>query len=141
MEPYPQKQLLFAIPDVEMGRIAIQYQETDWAFLNRFLSGMADPNSRYLRNRFGQELMLCPEYVRLSCGGETSQVTVLDSGRIDIVAQDKVMVGARETIYLHAEEDVFFRMANKFEADSTDGGQLICYEDKVCMNGTKVRHD
>ena len=39
MEPYPSKQLLFSIPDVEMGRIAIQYQETDWAFLNRLLSG------------------------------------------------------------------------------------------------------
>jgi hypothetical protein len=102
---------------------------------------MADPNSRYLRNRFGQELMLCPEYARLSCGGETSQVTVLDSGRIDIVARDKVTVEAQETIYLHAEEDVSFRMANKFEADSTDGGQLICYEDKVYMNGTKVRQD
>lgn len=102
---------------------------------------MADPNSRYLRNRFGQELMLCPEYVRLSCDGEASQVTVLDSGRIDIAAQDKVTVEAQEAIYLHAEESVFFRMTNKFEADSTDGGQLICFEDKVCMNGTKVRHD
>ncbi len=39
MEPYPQKQLLFSIPDVELGRIAVQYQETDWAFLNRLLSG------------------------------------------------------------------------------------------------------
>lgn len=39
MEPYRQQShVFFAIPDEELGQIMVQYQETDWAFLNRILS-------------------------------------------------------------------------------------------------------
>lgn len=39
MEPYKeQSKVLFSIPDEELGQILVQYQETDWAFLNRILS-------------------------------------------------------------------------------------------------------
>ena len=39
MESYKQQsQILFAIPDKTIGQIMVQYQETDWAFLNRILS-------------------------------------------------------------------------------------------------------
>lgn len=38
LEPYPQSQILFSIENKELGQIAVQYQETDWAFLNRVLS-------------------------------------------------------------------------------------------------------
>lgn len=39
MEPYQeQSKVLFSIPDEELGQIMVQYQETDWAFLNRILS-------------------------------------------------------------------------------------------------------
>ncbi|MDE7319838.1 MAG: phage late control D family protein [Lachnospiraceae bacterium] len=37
-EGYPDSQVLFAIPDEPMERIAVQYQETDWAFLKRQLA-------------------------------------------------------------------------------------------------------
>lgn len=32
LEPYPQSQILFSIEDKELEQIAVQYQETDWAF-------------------------------------------------------------------------------------------------------------
>ena len=39
MENYmEQGKILFSIPDEELGQIMVQYQETDWAFLNRILS-------------------------------------------------------------------------------------------------------
>lgn len=39
MEPYQaQSTVLFSIPDEELGQIMVQYQETDWTFLNRILS-------------------------------------------------------------------------------------------------------
>lgn len=38
LESYWGSQILFSIPDEALGRIAVQYQETDWAFLNRILS-------------------------------------------------------------------------------------------------------
>ncbi len=39
MEPYQeQSKVLLSIPDEELGQIMVQYQETDWAFLNRILS-------------------------------------------------------------------------------------------------------
>lgn len=39
IEPYwPFGQILASIPEEELGQIAVQYQETDWAFLNRMLS-------------------------------------------------------------------------------------------------------
>lgn len=39
MEPYEElSKVLFSIPDEELGQILVQYQETDWAFLNRVLS-------------------------------------------------------------------------------------------------------
>lgn len=39
MELYgEQRSVLISIPDEELGQIVVQYQETDWAFLNRILS-------------------------------------------------------------------------------------------------------
>lgn len=39
MKPYKkQSEILFSIPNEEYGQIMVQYQETDWAFLNRILS-------------------------------------------------------------------------------------------------------
>ncbi|GFH95633.1 hypothetical protein IMSAGC003_02184 [Lachnospiraceae bacterium] len=38
LEPYPQSQILFSIEDTKLDQIVVQYQETDWAFLNRILS-------------------------------------------------------------------------------------------------------
>lgn len=39
IEPYwPFAQILASIPEEELGHIVVQYQETDWAFLNRILS-------------------------------------------------------------------------------------------------------
>lgn len=38
MESYCQSQVLFSIPDRTLNQIMVQYQETDWAFLNRLLS-------------------------------------------------------------------------------------------------------
>lgn len=38
MEPYLQSQILFSIEDKELNQIVVQYQETDWEFLNRILS-------------------------------------------------------------------------------------------------------
>lgn len=38
LEPYPQSQMLFSIEDRALKQILVQYQETDWQFLNRVLS-------------------------------------------------------------------------------------------------------
>ncbi len=38
LESYPQSHILFSIEDRELEQIMVQYQETDWAFLNRVLS-------------------------------------------------------------------------------------------------------
>lgn len=38
MEPYSQSKALFSIEDSELKQIMVQYQETDWEFLNRVLS-------------------------------------------------------------------------------------------------------
>lgn len=39
MESYPGSQARIAVPDEPLGRIAVQYQETDWEFIKRVLSG------------------------------------------------------------------------------------------------------
>lgn len=39
MEAYPGSQVRIAVPDEPSGRIAVQYQETDWEFIKRVLSG------------------------------------------------------------------------------------------------------
>ena len=38
LEPYPGVELLISIPDGPVGQIMMQYQETSWEFLKRFLS-------------------------------------------------------------------------------------------------------
>ena len=38
LEPYPGVELLISIPDGPVGQIMMQYQETGWEFLKRFLS-------------------------------------------------------------------------------------------------------
>lgn len=40
---YPGAEILFSIPDVPIGEIAVQYRETDWQFLKRMLSMVHAP--------------------------------------------------------------------------------------------------
>lgn len=42
LEPYPGSGAIISIPDVPINRIYLQYQETTWDFLKRFLSGYGD---------------------------------------------------------------------------------------------------
>ncbi len=42
LEPYPESGAIISIPDVPINRIYLQYQETTWDFLKRFLSGYGD---------------------------------------------------------------------------------------------------
>ncbi|MCI9047230.1 MAG: hypothetical protein HFG71_08135 [Hungatella sp.] len=42
LEPYPESGAIISIPDVPINRIYLQYQETTWDFLKRFLSSYGD---------------------------------------------------------------------------------------------------
>lgn len=58
IEPYLVSQVLLSIPDTRLGRIYLQYQETTWEFLKRFLSGYGaclypDSASQGIRMRAG----------------------------------------------------------------------------------------
>ena len=102
---------------------------------------MSDPNSRYLRTRSGQELALAPDYIRLSCGGGVSAVTVQSDGKVKIQAQSIVKAFAQEEILLHAEENMTVHVSEQFVIHSLSGGQIVSCEGNVVLQGTEVKFD
>ena len=102
---------------------------------------MKDPNSRYLRTKAGQELVLSPEHIRLSCAGDTSAITIKNDGKVTIEAQAEVTVEAEETLTLHAEEELNIHVSEGYLIQSLDGGQIISMEGNVMLRGTEVNYD
>ena len=101
---------------------------------------MQDPNSRYLRTRFGQELALNPNEASLSCGGQ-SGIRILTDGSLTIYAKESVCVQAKEKITLHAEENLTIHVKEQFQMQSMQGGQLASMEGKMLIRGTEVKLD
>lgn len=102
---------------------------------------MSDPNSRYLRTQSGQQLALAPDYIKLSCGKDSSSVTVQADGKIKIQSQSIVKAMAEEEITLHAEEKVTFHVSEQFIIHSLIGGQIASCEGDVILQGTEVNFD
>ena len=101
---------------------------------------MQDPDSRYLRTRFGQELALNPNEASLSCGG-MSGIRILSDGSLNIYAKETVCVQASEKITLHAEENLTIHVKEQFQMQSMQGGQLTAMEGKIFIRGTEVKLD
>lgn len=102
---------------------------------------MADPNSRYLRTKSGQELALTPGYIRLSCGKDASSVTIKSDGKVTVQAQTMVKAEAQESITLHAVEALNMHVMEQFIAQSLNGGQIIFDSGNILFRGTQVNFD
>lgn len=105
---------------------------------------MQDPNNRYLRTRFGQELALNPDYFKLSCskeGEEKSSITILTDGTLGIQAKETVSVQAKEKITLHAENELSVHVREQFIMQSYQGGHILSEEKKIMIRGTEVKFD
>lgn len=102
---------------------------------------MSDPDSRYLRTVSGQELVLAPDYMKISCGKALSAVTIQTDGKIKIQSQSIVKAMAQEEIALHAEQSVTFHVSEQFVMHSLSGGQIASCEGNVIMQGTEVNFD
>ena len=102
---------------------------------------MSDPDSRYLRTVSGQELVLAPDYMKISCGKALSAVTIQTDGKIKIQSQSIVKAMAQEEIALHAEQSVTFHVSEQFVMHSLSGGQIASCEGNVILQGTEVNFD
>lgn len=102
---------------------------------------MADPDSRYLRTKDGQELALTPDYIRLSCGEGAASATIQTDGKVIVQAQAMVKAEAQEKMVLHAEEALNIHVTEQFVAHSLDGGQIVSAEGEMLIRGTQVDLD
>ena len=102
---------------------------------------MSDPNCRYLRTRSGQELVLAPDHMRISCGGSLSAVTIGADGKVKVRAKATINAEASEEIELHAEEKLSIHVKEQFLLQSLNGGQILSAEDNVFIYGTEVNMD
>lgn len=102
---------------------------------------MKDPNSRYLRTKAGQQLVLSPEHIRLSCAGNTSAVTINNDGKVMIEAQIKLKAAAEELLALHAEEELNIHASKQVLLQSLDGGYIASDSGDVLLRGTEVNYD
>ncbi len=101
---------------------------------------MQDPNSRYLRTRFGQELALNPNEASLSCGGQ-SGIRILTDGSLTIYAKESVCVQAKEKITLHAEENLTIHV-KRAVPDAEHAGRTACVHGREDADqGTEVKLD
>ena len=102
---------------------------------------MSDPNSRYLRTKAGQELALAPDYIKLSCGENTSSVTIDTEGKVTIQAQTAVQATAGTSMTLYAEDEINIHVKEQFVAQSTEGGQIIFDSGNIYIRGSQVNFD
>lgn len=102
---------------------------------------MQDPNSRYLRTRYGQELAMNPEYIRLSCGGGKSAVTIQTDGTLSIQGQETAGIQAAETIIIHADQELSIHVREKFLMHSYKNGAILSEGGKIALMGTEVKLD
>ncbi len=102
---------------------------------------MQDPNNRYFRTKYGQELALNADSVKLSCNENKSSITILTDGTISIQAQESVNVQAKEKITLHAENALSIRVKDQFLMQSNQGGLVLSEGNKIIIRGTEVKFD
>ncbi len=102
---------------------------------------MQDPNNRYFRTKYGQELALNADSVKLSCNEDKSSITILTDGTISIQAQESVNVQAKEKITLHAENALSIRVKDQFLMQSNQGGLVLSEGNKIIIRGTEVKFD
>ncbi len=102
---------------------------------------MQDPDSRYLRTKYGQELAMNPEYIRLSCGGGKSAVTVRTDGTLSIQGQETAGVQAEEKITIHADKELSIHVRERFLLHSHKGSAVLSEEGKIALMGTEVKLD
>ena len=102
---------------------------------------MQDPNNRYFRTKYGQELALNADSVKLSCNENKSSITILTDGTIRIQAQESVNVQAKEKITLHAENELSIRVKDQFLMQSNQGGLVLSEGNKIIIRGTEVKFD
>lgn len=102
---------------------------------------MADPNSRYLRTRAGQELALAQDHIRLSCGNDVSAVTIQADGKVKIQSQTSVRAEAQGEMTLHAEDKVIVHVAEEYTMHSANGAGIESRQGDVVVKGTEVKFD
>lgn len=102
---------------------------------------MQDPNNRYFRTKYGQELALNADSVKLSCNENKSSITILTDGTIRIQAQESVNVQAKEKITLYAENALSIRVKDQFLMQSNQGGLVLSEGNKIIIRGTEVKFD
>lgn len=102
---------------------------------------MQDPNSRYLRTKYGQELAMNPGYIRLSCGGGKSAVTIGTDGTLDIQGQETAGVQAEGKITIHADKELTVHVREQFLLNGLKGSAVLAGEGKLSLMGTEVKLD
>ena len=102
---------------------------------------MQDPNNRYFRTKYGQELALNADSVKLSCNEDKSSISILTDGTIRIQAQESVNVQAKEKITLYAENALSIRVKDQFLMQSNQGGLVLSEGNKIIIRGTEVKFD
>lgn len=102
---------------------------------------MQDPNSRYLRTKYGQELALNTNYVRLSCGKEASDITIQTDGKVIIQAKTLVSAYAQNALSIYAQETLTIHALNLFAMQSTQGSGIAACDGEVILAGTEVKLD
>lgn len=102
---------------------------------------MQDPNSRYFRTKYGQELAMNSEYIRLSCGGKKSSITIQTDGTLSIQAKESVGIQAEEKITLHTDQELIIHVKEGFLMHSYKGGVILSEGGKIALMGTEVKLD
>ena len=82
-----------------------------------------------------------PGYVRLSCGGGKSAVTIGTDGTLDIQGQETAGVQAEGKITIHADKELTVHVRERFLLNGLKGSAVLAGEGKLSLMGTEVKLD
>lgn len=102
---------------------------------------MEDPDSRYLRTKYGQELALNAGHIRLSCADDAASLTIQTDGKTIIYGRCEVHALIQEKITIQAGEELSVHAKDLLLLQSKQGGQVIFNNESIRLEGIEVKMD
>ncbi len=101
---------------------------------------MKDPAAKYLKVVSGQEVNLSPKGIVVQCCDGAVKIEVLKNGKINLYAQDEIVISVKGEINVDAKRMVKMLGGKAIQIGSVKGGRLILdKKGNIVVTGVEAR--
>lgn len=100
---------------------------------------ISDPNTKYLRTKYGKEIKLDPKEVLITCVDDESYIKLNEDGGIDIFCTKQIKITTLEDFTVESEKNIYINA--KEEINLTCKSSSIKMDGSIFIQGKEVRHN